>query len=81
MKEISVFDSIGMALAHDLTKIVPGEFKGRIFKKGHIIKVDDIPNLLDIGKEHLYVYEPEKGKLHEDDAAIRLAASVKGNHI
>jgi molybdenum cofactor synthesis domain-containing protein len=79
MKEISVYDAVGMTLAHDLTKIVPGEFKGRIFKKGHIIRAEDIPQLLDIGKQHLYVEEPDEGKLHEDDAAIRLARAVMGN--
>ena len=51
MKQIRIEDSVGCILSHDVTKIVPGEFKGRLFKKGHVIREEDIPKLLDIGKE------------------------------
>ncbi|SFE96921.1 molybdenum cofactor synthesis domain-containing protein [Paenibacillus algorifonticola] len=81
LKEISVYDAIGLRLAHDLTRIVPGEFKGRIFKKGHIITEADIPNLLDIGKEHIYIMELAAGELHEDDAANRMAKALCGDGI
>lgn len=81
MKMIRVEDSIGCVLSHDVTKIVPGEFKGRIFKKGHIIKEEDIEQFLLIGKEHIYVWEPKEGELHENDAAIRLSNLVKGEGI
>ena len=56
MKKVRIEDAIGCILSHDVTKIVPGEFKGRLFKKGHVIKKEDIPKLLDIGKEHIYVW-------------------------
>lgn len=46
MKKIKVNDAVGAVLGHDLTKIVPGEFKGVAFKKGHIIMEEDIPELL-----------------------------------
>ena len=72
MKQIRIEDSIGCILSHDVTKIVPGEFKGRLFKKGHVIKEEDIEKLLDIGKEHIYVWEPKEGQLHENDAAKRI---------
>lgn len=72
MKSVNVKDAIGMVLCHDITKIVPGEFKGRAFKKGHIIKEEDIEELLKIGKEHIYVWENNEGMLHENDAAVRL---------
>lgn len=78
MKQIRIEDSVGCILSHDVTKIVPGEFKGRLFKKGHVIREEDIPKLLDIGKEHIYVWEPEKGQLHENDAAIRVKDLVLG---
>lgn len=78
MKQIKIEDAIGCILSHDVTKIVPGEFKGRLFKKGHVIKEEDIPKLLDIGKEHIYVWEPEVGQLHENDAAIRIKDLVLG---
>lgn len=60
MKMISVYDSVGCILSHDVTQIIPGEFKGRLFKKGHIVKEEDIEKLLSIGKEHIYVWEPSK---------------------
>ena len=78
MKQIRIEDSVGCILSNDVTKIVPGEFKGRLFKKGHVIREEDIPKLLDIGKEHIYVWEPKKGQLHENDAAIRVKDLVLG---
>ena len=78
MKKIKTVDAVGRVLLHDITKIVPGEFKGRAFKKGHVIREEDIPKLLDIGKEHIYVWEPKKGQLHENDAAIRVKDLVLG---
>ena len=78
MKQIKIEDAVGCILSHDVTKIVPGEFKGRLFKKGHVIRKEDIPKLLDIGKENIYVWEPEDGQLHENDAAIRIKDLVLG---
>ncbi|TCS79567.1 molybdenum cofactor synthesis domain-containing protein [Tepidibacillus fermentans] len=81
LKEIRVEDAVGYTLAHDLTKIVPGEFKGRAFKKGHVIREEDIPELLNIGKEHIYVIDWKEGYLHENDAAIRLAKAIAGKNV
>lgn len=81
MKMISVYDAVGCILSHDVTQIIPGEFKGRAFKKGHIIKEEDIEKLLSIGKEHIYVWEPKEGELHENDAAIRLSNLVLGKGV
>ena len=78
MKQIRIEDAVGCILSHDVTKIVPGEFKGRLFKKGHIIKEEDIEKLLDIGKEHIYVWEPKENELHENDEAIRIKDLVLG---
>lgn len=78
MKKVRVEDAVGMVLGHDLTKIVPGSYKGPAFRKGHIIKEEDIPHLKDIGKEHIYLIELPEDKLHENEAAARVAASVSG---
>ncbi len=78
MKTIPVQEAVGTVLCHDLTRIVPGEYKGRAFKKGHVVTPDDIPDLLRIGKEHLYVLSLENHQLHEDDAATRIAAAAAG---
>jgi molybdenum cofactor synthesis domain-containing protein len=80
-KEVAVEDAIGMVLAHDLTRIVPGEFKGPVFRKGHMIREEDLPALLDIGKRHIYTLEISEGFLHENDAAERMAEAMKGAHI
>jgi len=78
MKKISVHDSIGLALCHDITRIVPGKEKVRAFKKGHIIRSDDVPSLLDLGKEHIYIWEDADNLIHEDEAALRLAKAASG---
>ncbi|SMC37900.1 molybdopterin-binding protein [Sporomusa malonica] len=78
MQIVRVEDAIGNVLCHDITKIVPGEFKGQAFKKGHIIKEQDIPNLLKLGKEHLYVWEIKEGFAHENEAGVRIARAIKG---
>ncbi|WP_372009561.1 molybdopterin-binding protein [Paenibacillus chitinolyticus] len=80
LREVKVEDAIGLVLAHDLTRIIPGEFKGRLFRKGHQISEEDIPALLSIGKEHIYVLELAEGYLHEDEAALRLASAVRGTN-
>ncbi|CAM3639042.1 molybdopterin-binding protein [Cohnella lubricantis] len=78
LREVKVEDAVGLLLAHDLTQIVPGSFKGRLFRKGHRVEEADIPKLKDIGKEHLYVMELAPGDLHEDDAALRMALALGG---
>lgn len=77
MLMVKTEDAVGSILCHDITKIVPGSFKGRAFKKGHVITNEDIPELLKLGKEHLYVWEVRPGMLHEDEAGLRLAKAVK----
>ncbi|MEQ8176414.1 MAG: molybdopterin-binding protein [Syntrophomonadaceae bacterium] len=75
---LPVQEAVGLALCHDLTRIVPGEFKGAAFKRGHIIHSDDIPILLDMGKEHIYVVDT-MDMVHEDEAAQRLARAAAGD--
>ncbi len=81
MKTIAVQDAVGSILCQDITRIVPGEFKGPVFRKGHVVREEDIPVLLDVGKEHLYVYEPAPGMVHEDDAARRIAGRCAGDNL
>lgn len=69
MKEIKTEDAIGSVLCHDITEIVKDKRKGPRFKKGHIIKEEDIEVLLNLGKEHLYVFEKDETMMHENDAA------------
>lgn len=81
MKVVKVEDAVGMVLGHDITEIVPGEFKGVAFKKGHIIREEDIEKLLRIGKEHIYIFEIDENTLHEDDAAIAIGKLICGQGV
>lgn len=81
MKKVKVQDAIGMTLCHDITAMVDG-FKGAAFKRGHVITQEDIPKLLDIGKQHIFIWEENAGEIHEEDAARRLSqmTTVNGAH-
>lgn len=81
MKEVVVEQAVGTVLAHDLTQIIPGEFKGVKFKKGHVIQEEDIPVLLSMGKKHLYVLEKDDSDVHENEAAYRIASKAAGEGI
>ncbi len=74
MKLIKTQDAAGHVLCHDLTQIIRGEYKDARFRKGHIVTEEDIPVLLSMGKENLYIYEMTPGMVHENDAAERLYA-------
>jgi len=78
MKTMHVENAVGTVLCHDITRIIPGEAKGPAFRRGHVVTEADIPTLLDIGKEHLYVFDPGDGYVHEDDAAGRIAKAAAG---
>ncbi|MFZ5597076.1 MAG: molybdopterin-binding protein [Bacillota bacterium] len=78
MRKVPVTEAVGMVLCHDITRIIPGQEKRRAFQKGHTIRKEDIPRLLDLGKKHIYVWEPEQGMVHENEAALRLAAHAAG---
>lgn len=81
LRKVKVEDAVGLALAHDLTKIVPGQFKGAAFKRGHVIREEDILELLKLGKDYVYVLKLEEGQIHEDEAALRIAKAVSGKGI
>ena len=81
MKLIDTKDAVGHVLCHDLTQIIPGVTKDARFRKGHIVAPEDIPVLLSMGKEHLYVWEKEPGTLHEDEAAERLRLLCQNEHM
>ena len=69
MKLIRTEDAVGHVLCHDMTQIIRGVTKDALFRKGHVVTEEDIPLLLAIGKEHLYVWEKDDSMLNEDEAA------------
>lgn len=76
MKRIPVQRAVGTVLCHDITRILPGEVQEVAFKKGHVVREEDIPELMRLGKDHLYVWEAQPGAVHEDEAAIRIAKAA-----
>src|SRR4030042_6517058 len=78
MRKVRLEKAIGMVLAHDVTRIVPGRFKGVGFRKGHIIREEHIPEFLKLGKQSVYVLNLNAHRLHEDDAALRIAKAISG---
>ena len=81
LREVRIEDAVGLPLAYDLTEIVPGQRKGAVLRRGHRISAEDIPTLQRIGKSVVYVLELEKGEVHEDDAALRLASMLSGSGV
>ena len=81
LKKIPVQKAVGTRLAHDITEIRPGEFKGAAFKKGHTVCDEDICHLQKLGKNHLYLIDLEKNEIHENQAAEILARALSGTGI
>ena len=81
MKQIRTEDAVGHVLCHDITQIIKDVTKGGACKKGHVVKAEDIPVLLSIGKEHLYIWEKDEDMLHENEAAEILYGICHNEHI
>lgn len=81
MKLMKTEEAVGQILCHDVTQIIPGEKKGPAFRKGHVIAAEDIPLLLSLGKDHVYIWENDENMLHENDAAQILYTLCAGEHM
>ena len=81
VKTVPLHEAVGMVLAHDITEIRKDEFKGAAFKKGHVIRVEDVTHLRRLGKEHLFVLSVAPDEMHEDDAAVALANALIGRGV
>ena len=78
---VKIEEAVGYPLAHDITEIRPGEFKGPAFLKGQILKGQDLEHLRRLGKNHLYILKPEQDEMHEDEAAVVLADALCGEGV
>ena len=81
MKLIDTKDAVGHVLCHDITQIIPGVTKDAVFRKGHVVQPQDIPVLLSVGKDHLYVWEKGEQRMHENEAAQVLRAICQNEHM
>ncbi len=77
-KTIPVEQAVGTCIAHDMTQVIPGEYKGPAFKKGHRVSDSDLCRLMRMGKNNLYVLDLKEGQVHEDDAVLELASALSG---
>ena len=80
MKKIKIEDAIGMAICHDITEMKDG-FKGAAFKRGHVIREEDIPHLLNLGKRTVFVWEENAGEIQEEDCALRMAEMTRLSNV
>ncbi|MTV48980.1 molybdopterin-binding protein [Heliobacillus mobilis] len=78
---VKVEEAVGMVIPHDMTKIEKGGFKGPCFRKGHVIRDKDVPELLSMGKSRIYVLDFEVDEIHEDEAGVRLGAAAAGEGV
>ncbi|MEW6659774.1 MAG: molybdopterin-binding protein [Thermodesulfobacteriota bacterium] len=81
IKTISLEEAVGTKLAHDITEIRPGEFKGPAFRKGHTVCDEDLCRLQRLGKNHLYVIDLAEDEIHENEAAAILAGALAGEGV
>ena len=81
MKKIKTEEAVGKILGADVTEVIPGIKKGPLFKRGHIIKQEDIEKFLSIGKHYVWIFEKDEGFVHEDDAGRLMMEAVKGKHL
>ncbi|MDR1541741.1 MAG: molybdopterin-binding protein [Clostridiales bacterium] len=81
MKLVRTEEAVGQVLCHDITQILKGASKAALFRKGHVISQDDIPALLNLGKDHIYAWEISDNMLHEDDAAEILRTLCQSEHM
>lgn len=81
MKKIRTQDAVGQVLCHDMTQIIKGVTKDARFRKGHIVTEEDIPVLLSMGKDYIYIWEKQAGMLHENDGARILCGLCKNDHM
>lgn len=81
MKKIPVDKAVGLRIGHDITRIIPEKFKGPAFRKDDIIQPEDVGTLKKMGKEFIYVWKPEPGKIHENEASLRISKAISGENI
>ncbi|MDO5673369.1 MAG: molybdopterin-binding protein [bacterium] len=80
-KTVPVEEAVGMVLPHDITEIIKDVRKSRAFKKGHIIRPEDVATLRRLGKEHIYVLNLGPDEVHENEAALLFAGALAGEGV
>jgi hypothetical protein len=78
IRKVRIEEAVGMVLGHEVVRIAPGEGGVLPFQRGYVVREEDVPRFLEIGKEHIYVVEGEEADVHENEAALRIARATVG---
>ncbi len=81
LTSVPIKEAEGEKIAHDMTIIVPGNFKGPAFKRGQTIIAGDVCRLQQMGRMNLYLEKhplSEEEWVHEDRAAESFAELMAG---
>lgn len=86
LRVVPLEEAVGKNAAHDMTQIIPGEFKGAVISAGQIVSAGDMCRLQQMGRFNVAVLDggsPGKdwggaGWVHENDAAEAFAQRMAG---
>jgi formylmethanofuran dehydrogenase subunit E len=81
LKSVKTEEAVGRKILHDMTRIIPGEYKGAAFRRGQTITGGDVCRLQQMGRNHLYVEDSDFDSnkwIHEDQAAEAFAKAMAG---
>lgn len=87
VKIVPVAEAVGKTVAHDMTRIEPGVFKGPEFQAGQRIRVGDICRLQQMGRFHVAVTDgpdvmaSETELVHENACAALFAKHMAGEGV
>ena len=85
LTKIPVTQSQGFKASHDMTQIIPKQFKGPAIKQGQTITVGDICRLQQMGRQHVYVESDSNENItdhvHENEVAKSFAKVMAGDGI
>lgn len=82
---LPVAEAVGKCAAHDMTRIVPSQFKGAEFSAGQRIRVSDICRLQQMGRFHVAVCDESPAgtaeQVHENEVAELFARRMAGENV
>ncbi|MHA1838878.1 MAG: molybdopterin-binding protein [Candidatus Ranarchaeia archaeon] len=80
MKKVKAEEAVGKILAHEIVEYGLGT-KKVVFRRGYRVKPTDIEKLKDLGSYSVYINWGEEEKVHENEAAQRIAKAAIGDYL
>ncbi len=86
VKIVPVEEAVDKIVAHDMTRIEPGVFKGPEFKAGQRISVGDVCRLQQMGRFHVAIHDEntnlsDENLIHENEVAENFARRMAGENV